>query len=165
MLMHTVVLRPGEALYLPTGNIHSYQHGLAIEVMAASDNVLRGGLTPKHVDVLELMHVLDARPMPEPRILPTEIAPGVHRFTPDVVDFALTVVDERAAVDGVTLDTGGPTIVLCLSDTLTLQGELTLNRGQAAYCDDVSLSLHGDGRAVVATGQHPEGQHPVTVNA
>jgi mannose-6-phosphate isomerase len=165
VLMHTVVLRPGEALYLPTGNIHSYQHGLAIEVMAASDNVLRGGLTPKHVDVPELMRVLDARPMPEPRILPTEIAPGVHRFTPDVVDFALTVVGERAAVDGVSLDTGGPAIVLCLSGTLTLQGELTLERGQAAYCDDQSLSLHGDGRAVVATGQHPEGQHPVTVNA
>jgi mannose-6-phosphate isomerase len=170
MLMHTVVLRPGEALYLPTGNIHSYQHGLAIEVMAASDNVLRGGLTPKHVDVLELMRVLDARPMPEPRILPTEIAPGVHRFTPDVVDFALTVVDQRAAVDGVSLDTGGPAIVLCLSGTVTLQGELTLERGQAAYCDDQSLSLHGDGRAVVATGQHPEaqhpeGQHPDTVNA
>jgi mannose-6-phosphate isomerase len=157
MLMHTVVLRPGEALYLPTGNIHSYQHGLAIEVMAASDNVLRGGLTPKHVDVPELMRVLDARPMPEPRILPSEIAPGVRRFTPDVVDFALTVVDERAAVDGVTLDTGGPAIVLCLSGTLTLQGELTLERGQAAYCDDQSLSLHGDGRAVVATGQHPLG--------
>jgi mannose-6-phosphate isomerase len=170
MLMHTVVLRPGEALYLPTGNIHSYQHGLAIEVMAASDNVLRGGLTPKHVDVPELMRVLDARPMPEPRILPTEIAPGVHRFTPDVVDFALTVVDERAAADGVSLDTGGPAIVVCLSGTLTLQGELTLERGQAAYCDDQSLSLEGDGRAVVATGQHPEaqhpeGQHPATVNA
>jgi mannose-6-phosphate isomerase len=170
MLMHTVVLRPGEALYLPTGNIHSYQHGLAIEVMAASDNVLRGGLTPKHVDVPELMRVLDARPMPEPRILPTELAPGVHRFTPDVVDFALTVVDQRAASDGVSLDTGGPAIVLCLSGTLTLQGELTLERGQAAYCDDQSLSLEGDGRAVVATGQHPEaqhpeGQHPDTVNA
>jgi mannose-6-phosphate isomerase len=155
VLMHTVVLRPGEALYLPTGNIHSYQHGLAIEVMAASDNVLRGGLTPKHVDVPELMRVLDARPMPEPRILPTELAPGVHRFTPDVVDFALTVIDERAAADGVSLDTGGSTIVLCLSGTLTLQGELTLERGQAAYCDEQSLSLHGDGRAVVATGQHP----------
>jgi mannose-6-phosphate isomerase len=156
-LMHTVVLRPGEALYLPTGNIHSYQQGLAMEVMAASDNVLRGGLTPKHVDVPELMRVLDARPMPEPRIMPTELAPGVHRFTPDVVDFALTVVEARAAVDGVTIQTDGPSILLCLGGTLTLQGELTLERGQAAYCDDQSLSLQGDGRVVIATGQHPLG--------
>jgi mannose-6-phosphate isomerase len=99
-LMHTVVLRPGEALYLPTGNIHSYQQGLAIEVMAASDNVLRGGLTPKHVDAAELMRVLDARPVAEPRIAPVEVVPGVHRFTPDVVDFALTVVDAGSAADG-----------------------------------------------------------------
>ena len=154
-LMHTVVLRPGEALYLPTGNIHSYQQGLAIEVMAASDNVLRGGLTPKHVDVAELMRVLDARPMPEPRIMSTELAPGVHRFTPDVVDFALTVVEAGAAVDGVTIQTDGPSILLCLSGALTLQGELTLKRGQATYCDDHSLSLRGDGRAVIATGRHP----------
>lgn len=156
-LMYTVVLRPGEALYLPTGNIHSYQHGLAIEVMAASDNVLRGGLTPKHVDVPELMRVLDARPMPEPRLLPTELAPGVHRFTPDVVDFALTIVEPGAATSGVTVDIDGPAIVLCLDDTLTLQGRLTLARGQAAYVDEPSLSLLGAGRAVIATGRHPEG--------
>jgi len=82
LLMHTVVLRPGEALYLPTGNIHSYQRGLAIEVMASSDNVLRGGLTPKHVDVPELMAVLDARPVPEPRIDPVDVAPACGASRP-----------------------------------------------------------------------------------
>ena len=152
MLMHTVTLRPGEALYLPTGNIHSYQEGLAIEVMAASDNVLRGGLTPKHVDVPELMAVLDTRPVPEPRIDPVDVAPGVLRFTPDVVDFALTVVETGAASDGVTLDAQGPTIALCLEGSATLQGSLLLERGQAAYCDDDELSIRGAGRVVIATG-------------
>lgn len=155
-LMHTVVLRPGEALYLPTGNIHSYQQGLAIEVMAASDNVLRGGLTPKHVDAAELMRVLDARPVAEPRIAPVEVLPGVHRFTPDVVDFALTVVEAGSATDGITLETGGPAIVLCLDGRATLQGSLVLERGQAAYCDDDEVSIHGDGRVVIATGDHPD---------
>jgi mannose-6-phosphate isomerase len=155
LLMHTVVLRPGEALYLPTGNIHSYQRGLAIEVMAASDNVLRGGLTPKHVDVPELMAVLDTRPVPEPRIDPVEVAPGVRCFTPDVVDFALTVVEAGAATDGVTLDARGPAIALCLDGSATLQGSLVLERGQAAYCDDDALSIRGTGRVVVATGRHP----------
>lgn len=155
MLMHTVVLRPGEALYLPTGNIHSYQSGLAIEVMAASDNVLRGGLTPKHVDVAELMRVLDVRPVAEPRIVPRKVSVGVHRFEPDVVDFALTVIDAEASRAGVTIDTGGRAIVLCLDGRATLQVSLELERGQAAYCDDLELSIHGDGRFVVATGEHP----------
>ncbi len=157
LLMHTVVLRPGEALYLPTGNIHSYQAGLAIEVMAASDNVLRGGLTPKHVDVPELMRVLDARPVPEPRLRPTVVSPGVHRFEPDVVDFALTVIDAEAARGGVTVDARGRAIVLCLDGRVTLQGSLVLERGQAAFCDDASVSIRGDGRVVVATGDHPAG--------
>ncbi|MFM2352848.1 MAG: mannose-6-phosphate isomerase, class [Actinomycetota bacterium] len=156
-LMHTVVLRPGEALYLPTGNIHSYQQGLAIEVMAASDNVLRGGLTPKHVDAAELMRVLDARPVAEPRIAPVELLPGVHRFTPDVVDFALTLVEAGSAVDGITLETGGPAIVLCLEGEVTLHDELSLERGQAAFADEASLRVVGAGRAVVATGRHPQG--------
>ncbi len=157
VFMHTVVLRPGEALYLPTGNIHSYQEGLAIEVMAASDNVLRGGLTPTHVDVPELMRVLDVRPVPEPRIQPTVVAPGVHRFEPDVVDFALTVIDSEAAHGGVTVDARGRAIVLCLDGRVTLQGSLVLERGQAAFCDDASVSIRGDGRVVVATGEHPAG--------
>jgi hypothetical protein len=115
-----------------------------------------GGLTPKHVDAAELMRVLDARPVVEPRIAPVEVSPGVHRFTPDVVDFALTVVEAGSAVGGIALETNGPAIVLCLDGELTLQGELVLERGQAAFCDDEALSIHGDGRLVIATGEHPD---------
>lgn len=163
LLMHTVVLRPGEALYLPTGNIHSYQQGLAIEVMAASDNVLRGGLTPKHVDVPELMRVLDTRPVAEPRIIPTQVATGVHRFKPDVVDFALTVIEPEGARAGVEVAAPTAAIVLCLEGRVSVGGaagaggQLVLERGQAAYCDEASVSIHGDGRVVVATGDHPVG--------
>lgn len=155
LLMHTVVLRPGEALYLPTGNIHSYQHGLAIEVMAASDNVLRGGLTPKHVDVPELMRVLDARPVPEPRIAPREVAPGVRRFEPDVVDFALTVIDPEGARAGAVVDAHAGAVVLCLAGRVTVGESLVLERGQAAFSDEASVSIRGDGRVVIATGDHP----------
>ncbi len=59
LLMHRVTLRTGEAMYLPAGNVHAYLDGLGIELMAPSDNVLRGGLTAKHVDVPELLRVLD----------------------------------------------------------------------------------------------------------
>ncbi len=155
LLMHTVVLRPGEALYLPTGNIHSYQQGLAIEVMAASDNVLRGGLTLKHVDVPELMRVLDTRPVPEPRIVPRAVAPGVLRFEPDVVDFALTVVEPEGARAGTVVEAHAGAIVLCLAGRVTVGERLVLERGQAAFSDERSVSIRGDGRAVIATGDHP----------
>ena len=46
LLLHMLVLEPGEALYLPAGNIHAYQYGVGIELLANSDNVIRGGLTP-----------------------------------------------------------------------------------------------------------------------
>ena len=62
LLLNRITLQPGQALYLPGGNMHAYLSGVGIEIMANSDNVLRGGLTPKHVDVPELMKVLDFTP-------------------------------------------------------------------------------------------------------
>ena len=59
MLLNRMTLEPGQALYLPAGNLHAYLSGVGVEIMANSDNVLRGGLTPKHADVPELMRVLD----------------------------------------------------------------------------------------------------------
>ncbi len=65
-------LKPGEAVYLPAGNLHAYLGGLGVEVMANSDNVLRGGLTPKHVDVPELLKVLDFRAGPVSIVHPVQ---------------------------------------------------------------------------------------------
>ena len=84
LLLNRVQLRRGEALYLAAGNIHAYLDGLGIELMAASDNVLRGGLTPKHIDVSELLEVLDFTPMPPPRLEPERPGPGVEVFRPGV---------------------------------------------------------------------------------
>ena len=58
LLLNRISLAPGEAVYLPAGNVHAYLRGLGIEVMASSDNVLRGGLTPKFVDVPELLKTI-----------------------------------------------------------------------------------------------------------
>ena len=66
LLLNRITLQPGQALYLPGGNLHAYLAGVGIEIMANSDNVLRGGLTPKHVDVGELMKVLDFSPGDQP---------------------------------------------------------------------------------------------------
>ena len=73
LLLRHLRLAPGEAVFLPAGVLHMYLHGVGLEVMGASDNVVRGGLTPKHVDIAELMSILD----------PVAPAPSVQRPGPD----------------------------------------------------------------------------------
>jgi len=151
LLMHTVVLTPGQALYLPAGNIHAYLEGTGVELMAASDNVLRGGLTAKHVDVPELLKVLDFRALPVPYLEPERPSPGVAAFRPDVPDFELTVVSRDAAAAGVTLPLTGPAIALCTSGAVTTGGH-RLERGHAIYvADESSLAISGDGMVFVAS--------------
>lgn len=70
LLLHRVSLAPGDAIFLAAGNLHAYLHGVGVEVMGASDNVVRGGLTPKHVDVDELLDVLDVAPLDDPVVRP-----------------------------------------------------------------------------------------------
>lgn len=151
-LMNTVVLRPGEALYLPAGNLHSYQEGLGIEVMAASDNVVRGGLTPKHVDVAEVLAILDARPLPAPRLAPEVPQPGFQVFRPDVPDFALSVIEGEALVDGCLVGDDGPSILLCLGGQVSIDGQATATQGDAFYLSSGPYELSGTGRVVVASG-------------
>ena len=66
LLLNHVRLRPDEAVFMPAGNLHAYLRGVGVEIMAASDNVLRGGLTPKHVDVDELLRVLRYEVLDDP---------------------------------------------------------------------------------------------------
>jgi mannose-6-phosphate isomerase len=132
LLLHTVVLARGEALYLPAGNVHAYLSGLGVELMGPSDNVLRGGLTPKHVDVTELLRVVDFTPVAEPRLEPVA-APGVREFRPDGAGLRLVIVEEASA----TLDVGGRAVVVVAI-------------GEDAVVDGVPLRQGGAG---VITGQ------------
>jgi mannose-6-phosphate isomerase len=75
LLLNVVELRPGQALRLGPGTLHAYLDGAGVELMGASDNVVRGGLTTKPVDVDDLLHVLDAAPLAHPVLPPaTEYA-------------------------------------------------------------------------------------------
>ncbi|AMM21694.1 hypothetical protein AX769_18005 [Frondihabitans sp. PAMC 28766] len=154
LLLNRVTLKRGEALFLPAGNIHAYLGGLGIELMAPSDNVLRGGLTPKHVDVAELLTVLEFEPLPLPYLRPTEQGAGVERFDPTDVGFALlhVVPGESGAV----VPLGGPSIVLVTDGELHLKGQdgnVRVSRGEAVYVtpDEWRLAVTGTGEAFVAT--------------
>jgi mannose-6-phosphate isomerase len=156
LLLNRVTLRQGEALYLPAGNIHAYLEGLGIELMAASDNVLRGGLTPKHVDVPELLRVLDFAPTPVPYLAPEHPSPAVEVFRPDVPDFVLVHVRAGDPDDPEpSYRPDGPAIALCVSGTVTLAGRssATLRRGESVYItpDEGAIAVTGTGRLFLAT--------------
>ena len=160
LLLNLVTLRPGQAIYLPSGNIHAYQHGLGIEVLAASDNVLRGGLTPKHVDVPELLKVLDFRPLPVPFLTPTEPVLGLTLFRPPVPDFELAVAQPADAADGsVAWTPGGEFIALCVGGPATISGardEWQLNPGDAVYGtgDEAPITIGGSGTVFILSLIH-----------
>jgi mannose-6-phosphate isomerase len=156
LLLNRVRLVKGQALYMPAGNIHAYLGGLGVELMASSDNVLRGGLTPKHIDIDELLGVLDFTPLPAPLLDPEVLAPGIDVFRPGVPDFALVhaVVDEGTDAAGIRLS--APAIALATEGAVELagaRGGISLARGQAAYVtpDEQHLTVRGAGELFLAT--------------
>ena len=155
LLLNHVVLRPGEALFLPAGNLHAYLSGVGVEILANSDNVLRGGLTSKHIDLPELLRLLDFTPAAA-RVLVPESRPGGEEVYPTpATDFRLSRIalsDERE----VKLEPLGPQILLCVSGSAAAQTELaevTLTRGQSAYASasDGAVTLSGSGVIFRAT--------------
>jgi mannose-6-phosphate isomerase len=92
LLLNLVHLEPGQALFLPAGELHSYLRGVGIEIMANSDNVLRGGLTPKHVDVPELLRVLTFTDGEARILLPRTVREGEEVYETPAQEFALSVI-------------------------------------------------------------------------
>ncbi len=121
LALNLVVLEPGQALYLPAGNLHAYLEGTGVEIMASSDNVLRGGLTPKHIDVAELSRVLDFHAGPA-SLVPTERRGSELHYVTAAREFALSrfeLAGETASVGPVS----GPEIVVATS------GKFDVRRG------------------------------------
>ena len=110
LILNYVEMQPGQAIFLGAGNMHAYLGGTGVEVMAASDNVLRGGLTPKHIDIDEVMRVLDDVPLADPLVTPLVLDDGGVSYPVPVDDFRIT----RYEIDGATSWTAdGPELVLC----------------------------------------------------
>jgi mannose-6-phosphate isomerase len=133
LLCNHLTLAPGEAVFLPAGNLHAYLSGAGVEVMASSDNVLRGGLTAKHVDLAALIEVLDFTDGKVPVLRPV-LGPGGLRYPVPVEDFDLTRV--QVDVDPGVLTTSGPQVVVCTEGVGTLagpDGEVELQRGRSAF--------------------------------
>ena len=157
LLMNLVQLRRGEAVFAPAGVLHAYQDGLGVELMAASDNVLRGGLTPKHVDVPELLRIVDTTPAITPLVRPQQ-TDGVEVFDVGVADFRLTRLTARAGQPH-TLPVTGPTIALATAGRVDVSAGAvshTLTPGQAVFAtaDEPTVHVTGTGELFVAQPGH-----------
>ncbi|MCT7660927.1 mannose-6-phosphate isomerase, class I [Mycobacterium deserti] len=151
LLLNRISLQSGEAIYLPAGNLHAYLQGVGVEVMANSDNVLRGGLTPKHVDVPELLRVLDFTPATEHLIRPKIIKDGTELvYDTPAPEFAVSVLCIDGEQLGHEIDAptrhDGPQILLCTEGSTVVHaksGSVTLERGAAAWvsADDGPIRL------------------------
>ncbi|WP_116244536.1 mannose-6-phosphate isomerase, class I [Nocardiopsis sp. FIRDI 009] len=154
LLLNRVTLWPGQALFLPAGNMHAYLRGTAVEVMASSDNVLRAGLTCKHVDAPELLDVVDFSVLPIPYSRP-RLLDGRREFRPAAPEFALHEIGPgRVAAH---LPGEGPTVVLALHGEVELVAEvgrgITLQRGESVFvrADNGPIKVEGHGHVVAAT--------------
>jgi mannose-6-phosphate isomerase len=156
LLLNHVNLAPGEAIWMPAGNLHAYLRGAGVEIMAASDNVLRGGLTAKHVDVPELLRVLRFEVLDNPVVASVPVAAGVVTWPVPIEDFALHAVRLDEAVPQARLALPGPRVVLGRAGRVEVRdgaGGVTVGPGEAAVgpADGGPLTLCGAGEAYVAS--------------
>lgn len=152
LLLQYERLGSGEAVFVPAGVPHAYLSGVAVEPQASSDNTLRAGLTPKHVDAAELARVLRYVPDGELRVQPQAAGPGRAVFAPPAEEFRLERLTLGAA--SMALGAGEPRIVLLTKGSAEVAaGSATvhLDRGQAVFvpASDGATSIMGSGTAFV----------------
>jgi mannose-6-phosphate isomerase len=157
LLMRHAVLQPGQAVFMPAGGLHAYLRGTGIELLANSDNVVRSGLTSKHIDVPELLKLLDPAvevPILAPRVLPD----GITWFDTPVPEFRLHVIEltgPELALPGATPALAhpgaAPRILLCLGGSCTLRAatgqELVLTRGASCFIPFADGPVYATGHA------------------
>jgi mannose-6-phosphate isomerase len=136
IMLNYVVLAPGEALFLGAGNVHAYVRGLAVEVMANSDNVLRCGLTAKHIDVAEVLRIADFTSLPDPRFASSQDGRRTS-FCPPVADFSLHrwAFDDASQTPAV-LTPGEPRVLLVTDGVFTVSSDgrqLLVTQGEAVF--------------------------------
>jgi mannose-6-phosphate isomerase len=154
LLLNYVRLAPGEAIYLGAGNVHAYLRGMCIEILASSDNVLRCGLTAKHVDIPELLRVADFSSVADPRWHPSRPAEGQLVFEVPVPDFRLSVLDPAAGQ--VRLPPEGPHLVLSGQGEASLvcgTERRTIQRWESVYVapGEPACTVSGTGQVFVAS--------------
>lgn len=148
LLLNHVVLEPGQAVFLGAGNLHAYLSGVGMELMANSDNVVRGGLTPKHKDADELLKVVDCSPIDVPVQTPTS---DRWRYEAPVPEFTLQrLIDPKGS-----WESPGPEIVFVQQGSVVLNGT-ELPSGSAVWIPAAETRFTADGEATLWRASVPE---------
>lgn len=149
LLLRHHTLEPGEAVFVPAGVPHAYLSGVAVEPQASSDNTLRAGLTPKHVDAAEVLRILRYEPGGAVPVPPQASGPGVQLYpVPGIDELQLS----RVALSRTGVAVPGPRLVLVVDGSASVDG-VGLARGRAAFvpASDSGATLTGDGVAFTLT--------------
>ncbi len=151
LYLNLLALCAGDALFLPAGELHAYLEGTALEIMANSDNVLRGGLTPKHVDVPELLATLVFQGRPPEVLRPVDAGPGEKAYRAPAREFELGLLEVSAARPFAPSPGRGVEILLGLSGDTAVRVDGTptpLGQGRAVLvpASVPSYGIEGEGR-------------------
>ena len=143
LFMNLICLEQGQALSVRAGMVHAYLSGFGVEVMGASDNVLRSGLTQKKIDINELESIISLQP--ETPKIQNSISDNLLQWESEVAYFQLhKYIGSNSRISG-------PAIVACIEGSVSLIAEntqVTLARGEFAYVmGDVEASIQGTGSA------------------
>jgi mannose-6-phosphate isomerase len=140
LFLNFVTILPGQAVYIPAGVLHTYISGFGVELMTASDNVLRGGLTPKYTDIGELMKILCFVPFLPQLITPAPDAPVYEYFTP-CWEYSLVVMKADGGKNTFTAD--NPAICLVTEGEVSAGG-IIFKKGESFFvppCENVRPPL------------------------
>ncbi|MCB5261214.1 MAG: mannose-6-phosphate isomerase, class I [Candidatus Cloacimonetes bacterium] len=153
LLMNLILLKPYQAISLQAGIVHAYLRGAGIEIMACSDNVLRAGLTPKHIDTRELLKVMSMEPYLPQIIAPQLIINQLTEYHTPVPDFALYRIKLQGQMQLPCIP--GPKILLGLQGRAKLKSgmqSLMLNKADSIIIphEEQNITLSGEAELVMA---------------
>ncbi|MGD8293137.1 MAG: mannose-6-phosphate isomerase, class I [Desulfobacterales bacterium] len=160
LLLNLVELNPGEALFLPAGELHAYLKGVGLELMANSDNVLRGGLTPKHVDVPELLNVLNFKPRTIQILEAIKKTQNESVYASKADEFVLSMITIANGIPYQSSESRGVEIMLCTQGSASLMdigsGEMiSIKRGDSVIVPAAVTGYTATGEARIYKASVP----------
>ena len=154
LIFNLITLEPGEGIYIRAGEPHAYLKGVGMELMANSDNVLRGGLTPKHVDVPELLRIVDVNPSPVHKVLPQPGAPAEMVYNTPAHEFQLSVIRVSSHASFMSGSDRSVEIVICMEGKADIRDlrkgdSQPLKKGESAIIPAAVGSYEMTGRGIL----------------